>query len=273
MKLCRLIIAALPLIAFAANTPCASAREVRLFAAGSLKSAMTDLSQAFVAVHPQSTFAMEFGASGLLRARIEKGEAADVFASADTNHPAALAAAGRTTGPVLIFARNELCALAKPELKVTSATLVDVLLDPTVRLGISTPKADPSGDYALALFGKVGDVRHGSKEKLEGKAQQLTGGPNSPKAPDGKNLYAWVMSNGKVDIFLTYCTNARAAKAETPELQLVALPQHLAVSASYGLVVLKGAEDDAEKFAKFVLSEGGQAILAKNGFKPPHANN
>ena len=34
---------------------------------------------------------MEFAASGHLRERIEKGERADVFASADVSHPARLA--------------------------------------------------------------------------------------------------------------------------------------------------------------------------------------
>jgi ABC-type molybdate transport system substrate-binding protein len=88
-----------------------------------------------------------FGASGLLRDRIAAGEPADVFASANMEHPQALAATGRA-GEVKRFARNAMCALVGPQIDVTSETLVERLLDPAIKLGTSTPKADPSGDYA-----------------------------------------------------------------------------------------------------------------------------
>ena len=65
-------------------------------------------------------------------------------------HPAALAEAGKAP-PVVMFARNRLCALAAPGVSVSSETLLDRILDPKVKLGTSTPKADPSGDYAWKL--------------------------------------------------------------------------------------------------------------------------
>jgi len=61
--------------------------------------------------------------------------------------PLALQAAGKA-GPVVLFARNRLCALVRPDLDVTSETLLSAMLDPAVRLGTAPPKADPSGDYA-----------------------------------------------------------------------------------------------------------------------------
>ena len=251
-------------IAFLTTT--AQALEVRLYAAGSLKAAMAELTTAYQASHSGTTFTTEFGASGLLRGRIEKGEAAHVFASADTGHPQALADAGKTIGPPVVFARNQLCALVKEGLSIATETLLEVLLDPGVRLGMSTPKADPSGDYALALFAKAEILRPGSKIALETKAVQLTGGPTSEKAPNGRNLYAWVMSSGKADVFLTYCTNALVAKLEVPGLRIVAIPVALAVGADYGLVVLKGAPEASGQFAGFLSSVEGQAILVRHGF-------
>ena len=59
-------------------------------------------------------------------------------------------------------ARNQLCALARPDVKASPANLLDLLLDPAVRLGTSTPKADPSGDYAWQLFEKAETLRPGS---------------------------------------------------------------------------------------------------------------
>ena len=87
------------------------------------------------------------------------------------------------------------------------------MLDPKTRLGTSTPKSDPSGDYAFELFGKAEALTSGAKNALEAKALQLTGGPNSAKAPEGRNLYAWVMESDKADVFLTYCTNAVLARS------------------------------------------------------------
>lgn len=55
---------------------------VRLYAAGSLRSVMLELGAAFETTKGIK-LAPVFGASGLLRERIERGEPADVFASAD----------------------------------------------------------------------------------------------------------------------------------------------------------------------------------------------
>ena len=248
--------------------PVASKAEtVSLYAAGSLKAALSEVVQTFESQNPGSIrVESTFGASGLLRERIEKDGGAHVFASADVGHPTKLAGAGLAAGKVAVFARNQLCALARHDLKLTSATLLDVMLDPAVRVGTSTPKADPSGDYAFALFAKAEAFKPGARAALEGKALQLTGGPSSEKAPAGKNQYAWVMKNGKADVFLTYCTNAVLAGKDLPALQIVQIAPELNVSAEYGMIVLKNAPASATKLAQFILAEEGQTILVKHGF-------
>ena len=170
---------------------------IRLYAAGSLRVALTEVARDFEA-HGGGRYKVEptFGASGLLREKIEAGELAHVFASADTGHPSKLAEQGRTVAPTTIFARNELCAIVRSGIEASPKSLLDVLLDPKVRVGISTPKADPSGDYAIAVFNKAEALRTGSKAVLEAKAVQLTGAPSSRKAPEGRNLYGWLMELG-----------------------------------------------------------------------------
>jgi ABC-type molybdate transport system substrate-binding protein len=244
----------------------AHAETVRLYAAGSLKAAMADMTKAFEAATPGTTIEIVLGASGLLRERIEKGEAAHVFASADTGHPKRLAEQGRAASPVAVFARNELCALVRAGLAVTPDNLLDTMLDAKVRVGTSTPKADPSGDYAFALFGKAEAIKAGAKTTLEAKALQLAGGPASPKAPEGRTLYGWLMATDQADMFLTYCTNAVQAKAEVPELSIVAISKPLNVGADYGLIVLKDAPPAATAFAAFIRSDAGRALLIKHGF-------
>jgi molybdenum ABC transporter molybdate-binding protein len=244
----------------------ASAETVRLYAAGSLKAALTDVARAFEAKEPGARIETEFAASGLLRERIEKGEAAHVFASADTGHPMKLASAGHAESKVAIFARNELCALVRQGLQVTPATLLATLLDPGTRVGTSTPKADPSGDYAFALFAKAEALEAGARAALEAKALQLTGGATSEKAPAGRNQYAWVMQSGRADVFLTYCTNAVLARREAGSLEIVAIPAELKVAADYGMIVLKKAPPAAHTLARFILGPEGQAILVGYGF-------
>ncbi len=181
-------------------------------------------------------------------------------------HPQKLADAGLARTPAVVFARNQLCALVRPGLDVTTATLLPALLDPSVRLGTSTPKADPSADHAFALFAKAEAREPGAKVELEAKALQLTGGPASEKAPTGRNQYGWPMDSGKADIFLTYCTNAVLARKEVPALQTVQIPPELNVAADYGIVVLKTAPAAADRLAAFIRSEDGQAILVGYGF-------
>jgi ABC-type molybdate transport system substrate-binding protein len=127
-------------ISFAVSAAAAGSQQpsVQLYAAGSLRAPMTDIVQAFSASGGPPVKAV-YGPSGLLRERIEKGEPADVFASADMGNAQALAQAGRATPPV-VFARNRLCALAAPDVVASADTLLDRMLDPQVKLGTSTPK-------------------------------------------------------------------------------------------------------------------------------------
>src|ERR1700730_12105527 len=176
--------------------------------------------------------------------RSPAGAKAEVFASANMEHPQALAQAGRA-GPVVLFARNRLCALARPGLAVEPTTLLDLMLDPQVKLGTSTPKADPSGDYAWDVFRKADALRAGAYATLTKKALQLTGSPSSVAPPADRNIYGTLVGQGRADLFLTYCTNALVAVKENPGQHMVALPDQLAVGADYGLTVMVTASPPA----------------------------
>jgi len=241
---------------------------VRLHAAGSLKPALTEIGRRFTAEYGVKVEA-QFGASGLLRDRLERGEPGDVYASADMANPLSLATQGKA-GPVVLFARNRLCAIVRPGLHVTPETVLATMLAPEIKLGTSTPKADPSGDYAWQVFAKADAVRRGAGRDLEAKALKLTGGPESPLPPDGRNVYAWHLLEGRADLFLGYCTAGYDAAATSPGITVVGLPPELAVGADYGLAVLHGADSGtAMPFVFYILSEEGQAILARYGFDAP----
>ena len=148
------------------------------------------------------------------------------------------------------------------------ANLLEYMLDPGVKLGTSTPKSDPSGDYAFEVFRKADAIRPGAQAVLAKKALQLTGSAGSETPPAGRTVYGWHVSEGRADIFLTYCTNALVAQKENPGQQIVNLPDNLAVGADYGLTVLSSSSSAAKQFANFIMSSEGQAILMKHGFTP-----
>jgi len=259
---------ALVALASLVAAPHAMAETVLLHAAGSLRAALTEAIAVYSAqfgdvVQPK------FGASGLLKNEIVGGARAEVFASANMEHPLGLAQE-HLAGPVVMFARNRLCALAKPGLDVAPGTLLDRMLDPQVKLGTSTPRADPSGDYAWEVFRKADAIRPGAYAKLDAKALKLAGGPSTQPVPEGRTIYSFLIEQGVADIFLTYCTGALAAQKENSAQQVVALPDELAVGADYGLTVVKDASPAAYRFALFVLSPEGQRILEKHGFAAPN---
>jgi molybdate transport system substrate-binding protein len=152
-----------------------AAEPVLLHAAGSLRGALNDVANAFEAATGNKVRA-KYGASGLLKDEIAEGAKAEVFASANVEHPQALAAA-KKSGPVVLFARNRLCALVRPGLTVTSATLLDRMLDDKVKLGTSTPVADPSGDYAFEVFRLAEKIKAGARATLEKRRSSSQVGP------------------------------------------------------------------------------------------------
>jgi molybdate transport system substrate-binding protein len=243
----------------------AAMADVTLYAAGSLKGALSEVSAAFT---QQSGVAVkgEFGPSGMLRERIEKGAAVDVFASADMNHPRKLVAEGRA-GFVVRFTGNRLCAMAKPELGLTTDNVLEKALSPAVKLGTSTPNSDPSGDYTWKIFDKAEAVQPGATKALKAKALQLVGGPTSEVIPAGHSAVPYMFASGKADMFIAYCSSGQAAKDEGVAINVVTLPPKLAQSADYGMVVLSKGNLAAQQLALFIVSEKGQEILAKWGFE------
>jgi len=245
----------------------ATTAAVPVYAAGSLRGALTTLAKDHEARTGQK-IALTFGASGLLRERIEKGEPAQVFASADNEHPQRLAKLGGWQ-PSTVFVRNTLCALTSDKLNATPETLLATLLRSDVRLGTSTPKSDPSGDYTWELFHKAEALHKGAYAALDAKAIKLVGQTSLPQPPAGRLAYAWLMDEGKVDVFLTYCTNAVAAQKEVPRLKVVQIPPELQVGAMYGFTVRQSASPAAQTFAKSLLAADAQAVFKRFGFGQP----
>ena len=250
-----------------ATMTAASAGDLVLYGAGSLHGAMADIAQQFDQRFGATT-KVTFGPSGMMRERIEKGEHVDIFTSADMGNARKLVDAHRAA-IVALFARNRLCGYAKPSVGLTTENFLAKALDPSVKLGTSTPKADPGGDYTWEMFHKADSQSPGAFAALDAKALKLVGGPQAVKIPSGQNAQAYLMGDGQADMFISYCSGADELRKAMADVTVVELPKALATSAAYGLTVLDGANPEAYHLALFILSPAGQETLVKYGFSAP----
>jgi molybdate transport system substrate-binding protein len=247
-------------------SPSTSASELRVLAAGSLKDAFTAIFTDYTRQYG-STFAPVWGPSGVLRGRLQNGEAFDVFASAALPHAQALTDAG-VSGPSVLFARNALCIVTEADRPLDSGNLIETLLKPDIRIGTSTPVSDPAGDYTWEMFHKVDAQRPGSFDTLAKKAQQLFGGPATTTPVNGRPRLLVALDDRQIDLFIYYCSGAREIVKASPKYKSVALPPELSVGPEYGLTVSRKAAPGAADFAMYLLSPQGQSSLKSFGFIP-----
>jgi molybdate transport system substrate-binding protein len=250
-------------VANAATPALVRAEPVEIFAAGSLRGAVGDLAAACktLGIEVRS----DFGGSGLLRERIEKGEKADLFLSADLRSPRKLQALGRTVLPVVVFARNRMCVVSRRSAGVTQQNLVDRLLANGVRVKTSTPIADPAGDYAWAIFDRIEAARHGAGAKLKERAQANMN-TTAATAP-GQSAAAALFAANLIDVSITYCSASASLENEISDLVSIEVPPALDPHPMYGLAVLSD-RPEVLRVAVLLLSEEGQALIARNGLVP-----
>jgi ABC-type molybdate transport system substrate-binding protein len=245
-----------------------------VYSAGSMVGALGAMLDRYTAETGRKT-ELHTGPAGLMLGRIEAGDKVDVFVSANMEHPQTLTAEHKSTATI-VFARNRICVSARPEVGLTSANLLDKMLDPKVRIGTSTPKADPGGDYAWALFDKAGTVRPGAAETLKAKARQVAGGsiePPAPKsaAPKAPSTALDSLVKEGIDVTIGYCSG-HTTQQDT-SVTRVQLPPNLAFPVNYGLTVLTTSGDAARQEAAdrlgfYLMSPQAQAMMIPYGFIP-----
>jgi molybdate transport system substrate-binding protein len=76
------------------------------------------------------------------------------------------------------------------------------------------------------------------------------------------------LDDRQIDLFISYCSGARAIVEASSKYKSVGLPPELAVGAEYGLTVSRQAAPGAADFAMYLLSPQGQSSLQSFGFIP-----
>jgi ABC-type molybdate transport system substrate-binding protein len=251
------------IVIMAADLVRAEDRKLTVFAAGSLREAIGAIAEDFGAAH-KIQIQTEFGPSGRMRERIEHGEQADLFASADVGHARTLVEHGRAT-VMAMFARNSICALAPESLGLTEATIVHKLLDTATRIGISTPKVDPLGDYTVEIYRRISQEHPGAADDLMARSTVI-GAPSGGPQPRSGDPFGDALHERRVDLEILYCSGRDRFARLLPTATMTPFPPGLQVGPEYALAVLKNGDPLAAELALYLLSPKGQARLARSGF-------
>lgn len=228
---------------------------LRIYAPGSLRPMHEAILTGFRSVAPRVQ--VEFAPpaySGVLAQQILMGAPADVFISANTRYLDELRAAGLSPEPHPL-ARNRLLLVSRADLTPALAGLHDFARS-GLRIVIPPP-VDPLGEYAEAMFIRVGQSEAIARKREWGEVRE-----------DLASLRGW-LDQGEVDAAVLYASMAAAF----PGLPLTELPpaldMHDCVMFAIGVVERDGrSHPAAPMFVNWLLSATGQRVLQAGGFLP-----
>jgi molybdate transport system substrate-binding protein len=228
--------------------------ELVVFAAASLKDAFANVATAFEAAHPGVHVLLNLAGSQELRAQIQQGAPADLFASADRNQIDLLAAAGLVDRPVVLIC-NRPVVITRLGLGAIK-TLGD--LPRAERIVLGAPEV-PIGSYSAALLGRAARLY----------------GPNFPARVQARVVsrelnVRQVMGKivlGEADAAIVYATDAIAAHGK---VRMVQIPDDVNVLAEYPAAVVHGAAHAGLAGAFLSLLRGaiGARAFKEAGFVP-----
>lgn len=229
----------------------AAAREINVAAAANLTDAFKELGQQFTA-QTGVRVVYSFGATADLARQIENGAPFDVFAAADIEHVEALNRQGLLTAETqAVYARGRLVLWIPPESRAKLERLEDIARAEIERIGVAKPDVAPYGRATVEAL----------------RALQLW--PQvEPKVVYGQNVaqvkqYA---ATGNVDAAFIPLALVRSGEGRAIEVDE---RLHQPIDQALGVVKASGKQDDARRFASFVLSAEGRALLERYGYRQP----
>lgn len=228
---------------------------LEVYAASSLTEAFRALEEEFEVRHPGVDVVSTFAGSQVHRLQIEQGARADLFASANPRHVEALTAAGLAEPP-RIFARNRLVVIVPASNPAGLESFDD--LPRAERLVLGAPEV-PVGRYAREVIRRAGARR--------GEAFEDALMTSIASSESNVRLVRAKVELGEADAAFVYRTDAIGLDG----VRVLSVPDDLNVVAEYPMAVIREAASPelARAWMAFVLSDDGQAILARHGFDPP----
>lgn len=234
----------------AAETAPAEPAELHIFAAASLKEALTQIGENYKAVAPNVTLTFTFDSSGTLQTQIEEGAECDLFVSAAQKQMNALTEGNYIDESTRIDLLENKVVLAVPEGNPAGVTAFEDANTDKVKL-IALGNSDvPVGQYAEELYTSLG-----LWDGIQGK---ISFGSNV------KEVTTWV-SEGTVDCGVVYATDAYSAGLQTVA---EADPALLTSKVVYPAAVLSASPnaDAAKAFLDYLTADDSVAAFQAVGF-------
>ena len=235
----------------------ASAQEVTLSVAISLKDATEELGRAFMAAHPGVTLHYNFGSSGSLQKQIEAGAPVDVFLSAGQRQMDELEKGMLiVTASRRALARNVLTVIKPADSRVDIAKPADLLDARVGRIAIGDPRTVPAGQYAQECLRALG-----LWDRLQPK---LVLAENVRQALD-------YVARGEVDAGFVYTTDAASRAQGVKEAFRPPDDSYRPVIYPGAIVAASRQTRLARAFLDLLGSPEGRSVLGRFGFQPPPA--
>lgn len=229
------------------------ADELMVSAAASLTNAFKDLATQFEASHPGTTVLTTFGASDVVLQQIIHGASTDVFASADQKAmDKAVEAQVVDPGTRKNFVRNEVVLIVPADNPGHIQSAKDLHGAAVKRVAFGNPASVPVGRYTQAALESSGDW--GAVRQREVLGQNV------------RQVLSYV-ERGEVDAGFVFATDAAIMRDKVKVVQTLRTPTPVVYPIA--LVKREGRGASAQAFLDYVLSEKGQAVLAKYGFSKP----
>jgi molybdate transport system substrate-binding protein len=246
---------AVAVAAFVRRPASPSDSEVVVFQAASLKDVFARLAKQFEKDNAGAKVVTNAAGSQELRAQIEHGAAADVFASADRKHMDALVAQRLVASPA-IFACNEPVVVVRMGLEPPIGTFAD--LPRAGRIVVGAPEV-PIGRYTSQLLRQAA----------------MTLGPDFPDRVQARIVSHELnvrqvlakVTLGEADAGIVYRSDALTAR---DKVRIVPIPAEANVLAQYPIAVLSAAPhpDLGRRWIDLVRSPVGAGALQEAGFVP-----
>jgi molybdate transport system substrate-binding protein len=238
--------------------PAVDEPDLTIFAAASLTGAFGDLAAPWSGDHPGSELVLSLDSSSTLRAQIEQGAPADVFASADTKNPQALSDACLAGGPVTPFAGNTLVIVIPAGNPGGLESPAD-LARPGLRIVAAGPDV-PITKYATQAIANLAALTGYPADFASAVAANVVSEEDNVKAVLAK------IELGEGDAAIVYVTDAASSRL----VATIPIPDEANVPATYAAVIVRASLDLdlAARFVALLTGQTGQAILSSHGFLP-----
>lgn len=232
---------------------------ITVFAGISLRDALTAAKAAYEAANPGVSITLSFDAPDALRARIEQGAPADLFASSDIAGAQAVVTDQLAAGPATPIANSDIVLVVAKGDPANINSPADL-----ARQGVKVAVAgegDPITAYANQVLARLATLPGYPADYAAAVSANTISRESDVRAVLAK------VAQGAADAGFVYSTDVAGSTA----VQIIAIPVPARVTAHYAAVPIARTANlpATTEFLRWLTGRDGQVVLARFGFRPP----